>query len=223
MKNHLILEFTEFNAMRLGQDSTPMALHVDDPQKSHGAFDKHLHNVRDMNIRLNTILKQIMGTNQIWSKTGGVIDGLDINNIKIIRQFVKNGIDLDIYLTFELDEKEYFAVIKNYILKPEVESEVFSDPDLALTKEWVIKIKGLLKKVIKKWMTIPSRTKWKALKDITCTDYNTGELTTIKEGEIIRVLRSLNDKIIIEYYDNKYIIDKMNYYFFNYYFENIGT
>lgn len=220
MKNHLILEFTEFNAMRMGQDSTPMALHVDNPQKSHGAFDKHLHNVRDMNIRLNTILKQLMGTNNIWSKGGGIIKGLDsIENIKIQRQFIKNGIDLDIYLTFELEEKEYFASIKNFITQPKIDSELFSDPDYALTKEWVIKIKGLLKKVIEKWMTIPSNTKWKALKDISCVDYNTGQLIEIKEGSLIKVVRTLNDKIIIEINDTKCILDKMNYYFFNYWFE----
>ena len=72
--------------------------------------------------------------------------------MKVLR-IVKNGINYDVYITFVIDEEEYWGVVENITsLNPDLTSEVFKDFDLYQTKEWIIKIKGLIIKTIKTWL-----------------------------------------------------------------------
>ena len=61
-RNKLILEFTEFNLQRLNPDSVQASMHVDDPQLSTNAFDKHQDGLRAAMSRVNDILNSLSGT-----------------------------------------------------------------------------------------------------------------------------------------------------------------
>lgn len=225
MGKYLIREFTEFNLQRFGNEhggGMPNT-HANNPELSHGAFDRHEDNIRVSSVRLNDILSTIRSTNDIYSnKLDKSMDGLDISNLKIQRMFQKNSIDIDVYISFDLAGKNYFGVIKSFIINPQVESEVFKDSDLLVNKEWSIKLKGLLVKTIKKWLNIPSNTKWKALKPIQCTNTETGELLIIDTESEIKVLRTLNnDTIIANYKDINCEINGLSFYYFNYWFEKV--
>jgi hypothetical protein len=54
-RNKLILEFTEFNLQRLNPDSAQASIHVDDPQLSTNAFDKHEDKLRAAMSRIDDI------------------------------------------------------------------------------------------------------------------------------------------------------------------------
>lgn len=221
MNKYLIREFTEFSLQKFGQGMPNT--HADNKEISHGAFDKHIDNIKMSNVRLNDILNTIRSTNNIYNtKTDKSMDGLDISNLKILRMFPLNEIDLDIYISFNLGETNYFGVIKSFIINPNVQSEVFKDPTLFVNKEWTIKIKGLLLKAIKGWFKIPSNTKWKALKPIQCTNTVSGELSIIDEDTEVKVVRTLNNNTIIVNIDNVNCeIKGMNFYYFNYWFEKV--
>lgn len=215
---YLIREFTEFSLQRFGESPTAQA---ENPQLSHGAFDKHMDNVKMSNIRLNNILTTVRSSNNIYNtKTDSVLDGMDIQDLKILRMFPHNEIDLNVYITFKLGDKPYYGVIKKFISNPEVSSEVFSDPDLFVNKEWVIKTKGTLIKVIKNWMNI-SPSKWMALKDIQCTDIENGGLVMIQKDTPVKVVRTLDNSIIVNYNERNCELKGMNFYYFNYWFEKV--
>lgn len=216
---YLIREFTEFSLQRFGESPSAQA---ENPSISHGAFDKHVDNIRMSNVRLNNILTTVRSTNNIYNvKNDTVHDGMDIKNLKILRMYPNNSIDIDIYISFDLGEKNYYGVISKFTSNPEVNSEVFRDPDLFVNKEWVIKTKGNLIKVIKNWLNI-SPSKWVSLKDIQCTNVDTGNLVNIKKGSQIKVLRTLdNEKMIINCDDQICELNGMNFYYFNYWFEKI--
>jgi hypothetical protein len=225
MGKYLIREFTEFDLQRFGGEhgGGMPNVHANNPNLSHGAFDRHEDNIRMSNVRLNDILNSIRSTNNIYStKLDRSMDGLDISNLKIQRMFSLNDIDVDVYITFDLAGKNYFGVIKSFIINPRVESEVFKDGDLFVNKEWRIKLKGLLLKTIKNWLNVSPNTKWKALKPIQCTNSETGELLIIDEDSEIKVLRTLNNNTIVATHgDVPCEIKGLNFYYFNYWFESV--
>ena len=221
MENRLIKEFTEFNAQRMGSDNTPMAMHVDNPELSMDAFDKHIDNIRTSNIRLNSILNTLANTGGVFNfNKSKHEDGLDIKNVKILRMYPNNIIDLDIYISFEVSGNEYYGVIKNFTTEhPTVKSEAFRDPNMYASKEWIIKVKGLLIKVIKAWMNIKSG-EYTTLKEISCIKEDTGEYVVIEANTKIEVIRNYDDnKVLIRINGTDCVLQGMNFFYFNYWFK----
>ena len=86
VKNKLILEFTEFNAQRLNPDSAQMSIHVDNPQLSIGAFDKHEDAIRTGLTRINNILNTLSNSSTYKSlKSKLSLEEQQITNLKILR------------------------------------------------------------------------------------------------------------------------------------------
>lgn len=220
---YLLKEFTEFNLQRSNSDSMPMAMHVDNPQLSMDAFDKHIDNIRTANIRLNAILNMVSTQGGIYNFLKGTSsDGLDLTELKILRMYPKNEIDIDVYISFVLQEKEYYGVIEDLMSEhPKVKSEAFRDTSLYPSREWIIKISGLLIKAINKWLIVKPG-KYKALKEVSCTTYDTGEYVTIDEDSEFEVIRNYNkSQILIKINDLKCVLDGKNFYFFNYWFKKL--
>ena len=218
----LIREFTEFTLQRFDSDPTAQ-VKASDPSLSQGAFDTHIANVVSNTVRLNDIMNQIKSTNNIYLHSKGkIVDGLDVKNLKIQRMFPSSSnVDVDVYISFEFQGKEYFGVIKNLKNNPQFTSELFKNTNLFTNKEWFIKIKGLIIKTIKQWLVIPPNTEWKALKEITCVDRQDGNLVIINENDVVEVLRTLDDKIIIKIEDFICELRDKNFFYFNYWFERV--
>lgn len=217
---YIIKEYSEFSFQRMNSDSTPMAMHVDNPNLSFDAFDKHIDNVRSSIMRLNSILNTLSSTGGIYKMgMSKISDGLDIKDLKILRIFQSNDIDIDVYISFYLLDKEYYGVIKNFLSNNAVlDTEAFRDTYLFPSKEWKIRISGLLIKAIRKWMR-PSVGNYKCLKTIYCTSYETGEFTEIPKGTIIEYIRTIDNlKHVIGINDTRYILKGENFYYFNYFF-----
>lgn len=222
-KNHLILEISEFNHQRMNSDNMPMAMHVDNPELSMDAFDRHSANIQASNIRLNGILNTLASSGGVFNfRKDKMEDGLDIKNLKILRMYPSNDINLDVYITFVLSDTEYHGVIKNFMDEnPQVYSEAFRDPDLFASKEWIIKIKGLLIKAIKRWMIIEPG-EYQALKDINCVTEDTGEFVELKSKSKFNVIRNFDDtKIIININGTDCSLKGLNFFYFNYWFKKL--
>jgi len=222
-KTYLILEISEFNHQRMNVDNLPMAMHVDSPELSMDAFDRHTANIQASNVRLNGILNTLASSGGIFNlRKDKMEDGLDIKNLKILRMYPSNDINLDVYITFTLSDKEYYGVIKNFMDEsPDVYSEAFRDPDIYASKEWIIKMKGLLTKAIKKWMIIEAG-KYQAMKDINCVTEYTGEFVEIKVNSKFDVIRNFDDtQIIIDVNGTRCSLKGLNFFYFNYWFKKL--
>jgi hypothetical protein len=205
--------------MRLNSDSSIPSIAVDQPSLSTNAFDKHDDAVRVAMSRINDIMYNLSGTNaykNLRSKLG--LESQDITSMKIIR-VVKSDIDYDVYISFIIDEKEYWGVIKNINSNSEFRSEVFKDNDLYQAKEWVIKIKGLVTKTIKTWLK-PEPGKYKLLnKEIICYSVDTGKMLKMESGIEIELVRAHENKLIIKHESDYYNLIGDNFMYFNWWFE----
>lgn len=215
--------FTEFNMQRMNPDSAVQAVGgVDDPSLSTNAFDKHADAIRQATSRINDILYNLAGTSaykNLRSKLG--LEHQDIQKMKILK-IVKNMIYYDVYITFVIDDYEYWGVIENIMsLNPEFTSEVFKDFDLYQSKEWIIKIKGLVIKTIKTWLK-PEPGIYKLINDeLYCYSNETGSQLRMEKGIDIELVRAHDNKMIIKYENDYYNLLGDNYIYFNWWFEKI--
>jgi len=222
-KDFLIKEMTEFNLQRFNSDSVQVSTHVDDPNLSLNAFDKHHDAIRSALSRVNDIMNTLSGTTAYSALRGKL--ALENQNIKSLnlQKIVKDGIFYDVYVKFVIDEEEYWGVIKNILSQnPEFKSEVFKDYDLFQAKEWVIKIKGLIVKTIKEWLK-PEPGNYKLLEDdVICYSIETGKQLVMNAGIEIELVRSHSDKIIIRYEGDTYNLKGDNYIYFNWWFQKVN-
>jgi hypothetical protein len=222
-RNKLILEFTEFNLQRFNPDSARASIHVDDPQLSINAFDKFQDVIRQAMSRINGIMYNLKGTSayaNLRSKLS--LEHQDIQSLNIQRIVKSNSINYDVYLTFVINEEQYWGVIENILgLSPKFTSEVFKDFDLLQPKEWIIKIRGLIIKTVKTWLK-PEPGTYKLLNDeIICYSVDTGKQLKMNNGIEIDLVRAHDDKIIVSYENDYYTLNGDNFIYFNWWFEKI--
>jgi hypothetical protein len=223
-RNKLILEFTEFNLQRMNPDSVQASMHVDDPQLSTNAFDKHEDAIRNAMSRVDDIMMNLKGTS-VYSKLRGALtlQDQDIQSLKIVKIVKTDNISHDVYLSFVIDDVEYWGVIYNIMsYEPTFKSEVFKDYDLHQPKEWVIKTRGLIIKTIKQWLK-PEPGMYRLLNDeVICYSTETGKQLKMEKGIEIELVRAHSDKLIIRYDSNTYNLIGDNYIYFNWWFEKIS-
>jgi hypothetical protein len=222
-RNKLILEFTEFNLQRMNPDSVQASMHVDDPQLSTNAFDKHEDAIRNAMSRVDDIMMNLKGTS-VYSKLRGALtlQDQDIQSLKIVKIVKTDNISHDVYLSFVIDDVEYWGVIYNIMsYEPTFKSEVFKDYDLHQPKEWVIKTRGLIIKTIKQWLK-PEPGMYRLLNDeVICYSTETGKQLKMEKGIEIELVRAHSDKLIIRYDSNTYNLIGDNYVYFNWWFEKL--
>lgn len=222
-KPNLILEFTEFNHQRMNSDSVQASTHTDDPQLSAGAFDKHQDLIKQANARLNSIMGGVMNTNT-WAALRKALmsDRQEITALKILRILPNNAGDWDVYVEFNIDEKDYWGVIRNITTRDAtLTSEVFKDmTNLMVSKEWIIRTKGIVQKTIKKFLT-PQQGEWRSLKEIIAVDINTGEEKILNGGTVIKVERAFDNRIVFSISNKYYQLTGANWIYFNWWFERV--
>ena len=223
-KNRLILEFSEFNFLRLNSDSAQMAVNVPDRQLSIDAFDKHQDAIRSGVSRINSILHTLSNSSSFKSlKSKLSLENQKVQSLKIIRIYSNNDdVNWDCYIKFVIDGEEYFGQIKKINSKnPELTSEVFKDFDLIQTKEWAVRLKGMIIKTIKDWLE-PEKGIYKLLKnEIICYSIDLGKMITITKGKKVEVIKTFENKIIINFEGQILSLVNNNFMYFNYWFEKI--
>jgi len=223
-RNKLILEFTEFNAQRMNPDSASMAVSVDNPQLSVNAFDRHEDAIRAGVSRITTILHSLSNSaayRSLKSKFG--LEEQNIQSLKVLRIVKADNINYDAYLSFVIDQQEYFGVIENILDRnPVFKSEVFKDFDLVQTKEWVIRTKGLLVKTLKKWLQVENGTYRLINDEVICYSVDTGKMVKLEKGAEVEVVRSFDNKIVIKFRNDFYNLVNDNFVYFNYWFEKVA-
>jgi hypothetical protein len=196
---------------------------VDDPQLSINAFDKHQDAIRMGIARINGILQTLSNSasfRQLKSKLA--LEDQNIQSMKVLRIVKSNNIDYDVYISFNVADEEYWGQIENILDKnPSFTSEIFKDYDLVQSKEWVIKLKGLVIKTVKAWLN-PEEGNYKLLNDEAfCFSVDTGRLLRLEKNSEIEVIRAFENKVLIKYSNEYYHMVGDNYVYFNWWFEKI--
>jgi len=222
-RNKLILEFTEFNAQRMNPDSAQMAVNVDNPQLSVNAFDRHEDAIRAGVSRINNILHSLSNSASFRTlKSKFALEEQKITSLKVLRIVSADDVNYDIYVSFVIDDEEYFGVIENILTNDTIfKSEVFKDFDLVQSKEWIIRTKGLIIKTLKKWLQ-PEEGKYTLINDyIICYSVDTGRMVRLEKGLKVELVRAYDNKIVIKYNNDYYNLVNNNFIYFNYWFEKV--
>lgn len=222
-RNKLILEFTEFNIQRFNPDSARASVHVDDPQLSIDAFDKHQDGIRQALSRINDILYKVKGTtaySDLRSKLA--LEDQDIQSLKVLRIVKNEALKYTVYLTLVIDGEEYWGEVEDIIgLNPTFTSELFKDHNLLQPKEWVIKIKGLVIKTIKTWLR-PETGMYRLLNnEVICYSTETGKQLEMQQGIEVEVTKSYDNKIVLRHENDTYNLVGDNFIYFNWWFEKV--
>ena len=211
--------FTEFNLQRLNPDSAQASIHVDDPQLSTNAFDKHEDKLRAAMSRIDDIIINLKGTStysQLRSALG--LDDQNIKSIKILKIVKTDNINYDVYVAIKIQNEEYWGKVSNILNNPDFKSEIFKDYDLYQPKEWIIKTKGLVIKTIKEWLK-PEPGMYKLLNDkVICYSNDTGKQLEMGKDIEIELVRAYDNKLVIKYENNLYNLNGDNHIYFNWWF-----
>ena len=222
-RNRLILEFTEFNIQRMNPDSARASIHVDDPQLSIDAFDKHQDGIRQALSRINDILYKVKGSSAYTNlRSKLALEDQDIQSMKVLRIVKNETLKYTAYITLVIDGEEYWGEVEDVVgLNPTFSSELFKDYDLLQPKEWVIKIKGLVIKTLRTWLK-PENGNYKLLNnEVICYSTETGKQLSMQQGIEIEVLKSYDNKIVIKHESDTYNLVGDNFIYFNWWFEKV--
>lgn len=222
-RNKLILEFTEFNLQRFNDTSVQASTHVDDPQLSINAFDKHQDAIRSAMSRINDIMGRMADTGAYRNlRSKLAMEHQQIKNLRILRITKSNNINYDAYINFVIGDELYYGVVENLLsTEPKFKSEVFKDQDLHQAKEWVIKTTGLIIKTLKEWLK-PIPGNYKLLgEEVVCNSTETGKQLIMNKGIVIELVRAHSDRILVRYENEDYILRGDNHVFFNWWFEKV--
>lgn len=220
-----LYEFTEFNLQRMNSDKGGVMPNVDDPQLSINAFDKHQNAILAASAKLNSIMATLSNSAALGAlKSRLFLDSQKLNGLKILRIFKNDDVRYDFYLEFVLGDKPYYGVLKDILgPAPKFNSEAFRDTELVLSREWIIKTRGLIVKTIEKWLE-PEPGIYTSLRDdINSINMKTGALSKIDIGTEIEVRTTLDHKIIIKHENDFYTLQNDSFIYFNYWFKkNLG-
>lgn len=222
-RNKLILEFTEFNLQRFNDTSAQASVHVDDPQLSLNAFDKHLDGLRSAMSRINDIMGRLSDTGAYRNlRSKMALENQNVKNLNILRIVKVNNISYDAYISFEIGDDKYWGVVQNLMSNStDLKSEVFKDYDLFQSKEWIIKTKGLIIKTLKEWLKPEPGTYRLLNEEVVCYSVETGKQLSMERGLEIELVRAHTDRLVISHDDDTYNLIGDNYVFFNWWFEKI--
>lgn len=215
--------FTEFNLQRMNPDQGGVMSNVTNPQLSINAFDRHEDAIRAATNKLNGLLHSMGNSSQLGIlKSKLALEEQKLDSLKILRILKVDGIRYDIYISFVISEEEYWGVIKDILGDdPDLQSEVFKDTDLILTKDWIIKIKGNIIKIIKKWL-IPENGNYRNLNEDTyCYNTTTGQIQRLSKDIEVEVIRAYDNKIVIKYQSDYYNLIGDSFIYFNYWFTRV--
>lgn len=222
----IILEFNEFNALRLNPEvgTSAMPIAVDNPSLSMNAFDRHINNIQHVFNRLNDINMSMSNTSvysDLRSKLS--LEDQNIKSLKILRIVSNNLINYNVYISFTIKDVEYWGVVENILNQtPTFKSEAFKDTfNLVLSKEYIIKISGSIIKHIKKWLCVDKGYYSLLLDDMNIINSKDGTIIKLVKGDKVYVESSNINKINLVYKNENYILSGKKFIYFNYWFNPI--
>lgn len=243
-QKQLLLESSEFNQYQMGLDNafqsfgpgygiaSDPGLSIYSPD-SNPYVDMYARNAGTTS-RLMQIIKQVsreMADDHIFNrKTDRFLEDIDeFKNIKILRIFANENLKLNVYISFDFNDKDYFGVYRNFNSshqKPTLDTELLADPAMTyIDKEYYFKLNQYLYKIIYNWF-IPTPGTYKNLKQDCLVKDEMGQQKFLKEGKIVNVKGYNTDEnnepyVVMEIEGKDFYLTGNNYFYFKYWFDSI--
>jgi len=149
--------------------------------------------------------------------------------LKILRMVQNQNLKLDIYISFEFNEQEFFGVFKNFnglIKPPALTSPELLNNNQYMDKEYFLKLNNFLYKKLYNWFK-PKPGFYVNLKENNRIKDNMGRLLFLDKGKMVEVMGYNEDEnndpyITIKIKNQTYYIEKNNYFWFNWRFEEVN-
>jgi len=238
----LILEYSEFNQyqMDIGAQNPlgPAYGFATDPnlsiygQDSASPYVDYYSRTGGSISRLKQIANSAMNDIQTsieLSKQDNYLDDIEnYSDYKILRIFKNDSLHLDIFISFNFNDEEFFGVFKNFNFFSEtfLQSEMFTDGRFNyMDYEYRLKLSAYMKNILDNWFR-PKKELYTNLKQDCRVKNDMGTVVKLKEGSIVEIKGVDMEKdgtpyIIMKQNDKKYYLKNNDYYFFNYWFEPI--
>lgn len=237
-KHFLIKEDSEFNQYQFGGGVTnPLGpgygFAVDPKLSIYGSqdspyVDQYARSVGITNTLTNVLsfIKSDLFGNK--PKFDYFLEDLDFfKNLKILRIYRNANNNLNIYISFDLRNEEFFGVFKDYNYshnKPKLYSDLFTDMRFRyINQDYILKLQNYFYHILKKWF-IPNPGFYTVLKDNLIVKDEMGKEIPIKIGSILKIKRYDENNngepyVILFFNDKKYFINGNDYYFIKYWLE----
>jgi hypothetical protein len=179
--------------------------------------------------QLNRIQKSIWSQQDFsYTKADKFVEDINLfDNLKILRLNENYQNSIDVFISFEYDEREFFGVYKNFngLDKPKLISDFTTDPECMsfLTPEYFLKMSNYFYKVLDNWFK-PQKGFYTNLKADNPVKDQFGSIVKLKKGILVEVIGYNVDKdddyyVHLKIKDNDYYIYKNDYFWFKYRFE----
>ena len=204
-----------------------MSIYSDDSSPYVDNYARVSQMVNDLTRVMNNVMGDIRADIKLHKLDYFLEDIEEFNNLKILRIFKNSDMFIDVFISFELHEEEFFGVYKSFngINDPKLKTDLFTDPRFSyIDTEYYLKLTKYLYKILYNWF-IPTVGEYKVLQAFSVKD-NMGSKIVLKKDSVFRV-KGHNEEsgklyIIVKYKEDIYTINDNDYYFFNYWTEKIG-
>lgn len=148
-------------------------------------------------------------------------------DLKILRMLNNESNYLDVYVSYEFNEQEYFGVYKNFnkpYTKAKLNTELFKNREYGyMNEEYQLKLSNYFRKILNNWF-IPNKGKWRNLKEGYLMKDDMGNRISLKSKHILEVKgynidENQNPYVIVDWKEKKYYINENNYFWFKWYCE----
>jgi hypothetical protein len=152
----------------------------------------------------------------------------ELTDFKILRINKNASQTIDVYISFYFGDEEFYGVFKNFnnIQKDDLKTDLYTDNRFSyIDKEYRLKLNNYFRKILDKWFR-PKKGSYVNLKDKVYCRGKMGNTFSLPKNAKIEVQYSNDDKdgnsyIQFLYKNETYVINKNDYYYFNYWFEKI--
>lgn len=152
----------------------------------------------------------------------------ELEDLKILRINTNQNLSVDIYISFVLHDEEFFGVYKqfNWISRGKLNTDLFTDDRFRyIDNEYILKLDNFFYKTLINWFK-PSLGTYQNMNEFVKCKSNMGDVINLKKLAVIKVVEVNNDKdgnpyIKFDWKGDKYVINKNDYFFFNYWFEKL--
>ena len=233
-------ETSDFSNSQMGQVNNPLGPgygFAQDPQMSiySDANNPYIDNYTRLSqivADLGRVMKGLQGAtaDSLTGKIDYFLEDIEeYQNLKILRIFVNTNLNLDVFISFDFMEDEFFGVFRNFngINEPKLDTDLMSDPRFGyINKEYYIKLKNYIYKILFNWF-IPTPGDYKVLADELKMRNSMGQTVLVKKNLTIYVKGYNTDAdnnpfVIVKYKNDIYDITKNDYFYFKYRTEKLN-
>lgn len=240
IEENIIKESSEFGDMQMGQGASPLGPgfgYANDPSMS--IYSDGSSPYIDSYNRMSLIVKDLTRVMKDLYNSGSLsiskhkldyfLEDIDeYSNLKILRIYTNPKLTIDIFISFNFMDEEFFGVYRDYngLNRPVLKTDLYTDPRFGyIDNEYKLKLNNYFSKILLNWF-IPDTGDYLIISDQLKLKNSMGDIIYLKKGDKITVKGYNNDSnnqpfIIIKKEPEIYKLTNNDFYYFKYWCKKI--